>query len=99
MTLMLENSVIFSLTKNIALVNAFPFLRVAAGEAAKAGKKTCGGCGGGKAAVAAGIDYTAIKNAVVGLSPEMREKFKTMLDADKVVIYSRQGGKLVATEF
>ena len=92
-TLFLENSVISSLTRNKALAMAFPFLR---GLRVTTRKGGCGGCGG---EASKAIDYDAIRNAIVGLSSEARDKFKSMLVVDRVVVHHRSGGRVEKIEF
>lgn len=92
--LVLESGHLTSLATNEAFLREFPFLRGL--QAVR--KSGCSKCGKPNLQRAAG--YDAVKQAIAGMASVRKQKFKEMLNADKVrVIYTSNSRKTISLTF
>jgi len=96
-TVVLEDSMIASILRDGRFIKEFPGLSKVSAAVAKVQGRRCGRCGAKNRN--RGVAFSAVKNHIVSLSPEKRQKFKSLLAVDEVQIYFHNAatGKLDIT--
>lgn len=87
-----ENAVLASLAMNAQLAQALPFLKTLR-TASKAKKAGCGSCG--TASTARDADFEGVRKLLVSLPESKRKLVKQVLNAEKLQIKVKNGGKIL----
>lgn len=91
--LILEDAVVRSMAENPSFLKEFPFLSGAAGQPAKKG------CNCGRNASQRVNQTNGVKQALVSMSNERKQRLKQMLNASQVRIRVAQGPKITEYTF
>lgn len=89
--LIVENAVIESMAYNNGLLAEFPTIKNAMAQRVQA---ACGSCGS-----PASRDYMAVKRAIVGLSPNDKERLKQLLAVSQIRVFYRVNGMVTSDNF
>ena len=89
-----EESMLMSMSVSKAFVSAFPFLS----GLQKLKKKGCGGCG--RAGQAKATALTSAKQTLAGMGSGKKRELKKLLNAEQVrITYKDSGGKIINLTF